>query len=268
MAFGPLASSIRTFIAWHDSSGDQVQEHDLKHLETLLQVLEQKIKDYAEFPEPAPLPPEAPTPPLMSGNSRESIAARKKYSTELMKYRMAMDRWRRQMAAWHARQDAAELKLKSVDSERRILENRRNELEGYFLRGGWPSIIELNWYILPPGFWPRSSVEVTRIFPRINRDKYRPERISNAFDIGPFEVGRGRGDFDQYLCFRYKFTSRVLLESADEGNAAYLLIGDWQKLSRLTKHDLITGHQSEHVRIVHRQDSHWRADILNALQHG
>ena len=266
MEFGALASCIRDFFEWHQKSGKQVAEDVLNDLEDLLNVLELKIKPAEEFIEPAPAPPKEPSPPRPSAaNAREARTEWRKHSMNLARHRLSMDEWRRELAEWPLRKQAAESLNRSTESERRILDNRRKDLEELFARGGLP-IIDLGWEILPPGFWPYSIDQVNRLFSPLQTDTHRPERIEHAQALHPFEVGRGRGEFERYLCFRYQFTSRVLLESPDDGNAAYILLGDWRTLSRLSKHELLTRYDSEIIRIIHRDDSHWRSNIFNALQ--
>jgi len=265
MTFGALASCIRDFFEWQQKSGKQVAEDALNHLEVLLKVLELKIQPIQEFLEPVPATPIEPPPPRPSANAREASAGWRKHFKNLARHRLSIDEWRRDMANWQLRRQAAENCRKSIESERRILENRRKDLDELIARGGLP-IIDLGWYILPPGFWPHSTAQVNRLFSPLNTDTHRPERLVHAQEINPFEVGRGRGEFERYLCFRYRFTSRVLLESADDGNAAYILLGDWRTLSRLSKHELLTRYDSEIIRIIHREDSHWRSHIFKALQ--
>jgi len=156
---------------------------------------------------------------------------------------------------------------REINDESRIYYGRKNDIQRLLNRGGWPSITKLNWYILPPGLWPTSIEEVERVLPRKSGLGYCPDRILNAESLKPFEIGRGNGDFERYFCFRYKFTSKVLLESADDGNAAYILRGDWKALSRKSKYELINFHSSDIERVLHRDDSPWRSLIKTALTH-
>jgi hypothetical protein len=259
-SFAEIASCIRDFIEWHEKNNKRVEESELIQLNKLSEVLSTKRRIFPSELEDAPLlVGEKPTLPTLPKKGAKRKAALAKHHS-LHQAWLALNR---QNAIRFRRMECLK---REINDETRIYDGRKRDIIRLIIRGGWPSISIMNWYILPPGFWPTSTEEVERVLPRKSGVGYCPDRILHAESLKPFEIGRGNGDFERYFCFRYEFTSKVLLESADDGNAAYILGGDWKALSRKTKYELIQFHSSDIERVFHRYDSPWRSNIKNALK--
>ena len=80
--------------------------------------------------------------------------------------------------------------------------------------------------------------------------RLEPERIEKAHSLGPKMWWEGLGGFDGYVVFEYPNTNGVLLESGLYGHAIYVLGPDWQRLSRLSKQEVLKDPSTR--RIVHR----------------
>jgi hypothetical protein len=89
--------------------------------------------------------------------------------------------------------------------------------------------------------------------------------LISAVNLSPFEIVRGESEFNEYLCFRFRNNNKVLLESPYEGNAAYVLRGDWELLSRKTKYELLNIYSEFCDRIIHGQSGNWKYEIKRSL---
>jgi hypothetical protein len=245
-------------------SSEQIPDEVMRLWERLIGVLEAKIGERVEW-EPYPsLPPTEPEYPAGQNQKakRKRRAIREAYQQELIEFQFAKTKWLK------SRRSQAECITinKAVDSRTQIVSNRRKQMDEFKKSDGWPPALRLNWSILPPGRWPKSSEGVRAVL-RDEIDKiYRPERILHAQSLRPVAVWRGLGDdFDRYLAFEFETTESVLLESPDEGNAAYVLTKNWKRLSRMTKGELIFFHSADMERIIHRHDSDWMGAIERAV---
>jgi hypothetical protein len=72
----------------------------------------------------------------------------------------------------------------------------------------------------------------------------------------------GRAGIDGYLIFGYPDKGRYVLESLDYGNATYVFGEDWQRLSQLTKREIIAD-DLHLARVIHREG--WAAEISEIL---
>ncbi|MDC0275411.1 hypothetical protein OAL00_00590 [Verrucomicrobiales bacterium] len=130
-----------------------------------------------------------------------------------------------------------------------------------------PAVQDLNWVMLPGGesIWSRisrSTQAIQRRYPAKQLDASRLEKIAA---LCPDEVYQGKHEFDGYFVFLFHRVSRAVLECPWVGNAIYVIHGDWRKLSRLTKSDLLSRHQHEVRRIIHRESGNWYSDLKRSL---
>lgn len=112
----------------------------------------------------------------------------------------------------------------------------------------------LNWKILPEGQYPFTKLqellkdelakvkEGNRSF--VNR---RLERI-NSFN--PEFTAIGQGGFSGYVIFGFPKKKIYVLESILYGNATYVLGEDWERISKLTKAEILDGSLHEY-RVIH-----------------
>ena len=73
----------------------------------------------------------------------------------------------------------------------------------------------------------------------------------------------GKGGFGGYFVFGFPKLDIFILESIYLGNATYVFGDDWQRLSQLTKADILNG-QLHKERVIHR--SGWKERIQQLLE--
>jgi len=125
---------------------------------------------------------------------------------------------------------------------------------------------QLNWKILPQGRHPFSEVreqlknELARV-KEGNRSfvDHRLERI-NSFE--PEFTAVGQGGFSGYVIFGFPEKNIYVLESILYGNATYVLGDDWEKISRLSKAEILNDNLHKE-RIIHLRK--WFEEIRKLL---
>lgn len=118
-----------------------------------------------------------------------------------------------------------------------------------------PEIHRKNWSVLPPGEYP-----FDKIVDRINNDlrivrnrnhiviKHRIQQINDA---NPNFIAFGNAGFTGYWIFGFPNINTYVLESIYPNNATYILANDWERISRLSKSEILRN--DLHVaRIAHR----------------
>jgi hypothetical protein len=127
-------------------------------------------------------------------------------------------------------------------------------------------IRRLNWRVLPPGRypWERMKVEVD---PLIRQAGDRKEgvvrhRIEKIAGHGPEFVAIGTAGFLGYLIFGFPAKNTYVLESVFTGNATYVFEENWERLSQLTKAEILVG-GFQKDRIIHREG--WDQRIIRLL---
>lgn len=263
MRFAELSQSL---LRLHQSAcdlGREVPAVVLLKWEKLIEILEQKIGSPVVW-EPYPTaPPQRPELP-----SDKSRRARKKRRALLEAYEKDLAAFNQSKTEWYqGRMPQSECIRINREREdlKQIAANRRKELVAFRDGDDSPRTRSLKWELLPRGRWPRNVISAEGVFPAMPQKNQCPERLLHAHELRPVNVYRGIGDFERYCAFEYSTTSRVLLESPDDGNAAYILKRNWKFLSRLTKCELSTLHIQDVVRVIHRSDSNWRFSIRRAL---
>ena len=124
----------------------------------------------------------------------------------------------------------------------------------------------LNWTILPPGKYPWKKVhkvvgEKIQLAPLGNRPIIR-DRIETISKFSPDFVALGNGGFNGYMVFGFEEKNIYVLESIYNGNATYIFDKDWQRFSKLTKQEILTGKLQSH-RFIHRDG--WKEHINTLL---
>ena len=66
------------------------------------------------------------------------------------------------------------------------------------------------------------------------------------------------------MLFKFGNLRRVLLECPIEGNATYILIGDWRQMAFETKADLRRRFENRYIKVVHKGG--WLGQIWAALR--
>ncbi|MGM3305370.1 hypothetical protein ACSQ6I_05165 [Anabaena sp. WFMT] len=124
----------------------------------------------------------------------------------------------------------------------------------------------LNWTILKSGQYPWSKLrqEVKKIIENAPRGKHRiiEDRIETINKYVPDFFAVGRAGFSGYIVFGFSSQNLFVLESIQFGNATYILGDNWERLSLLSKAEILNDslHQE---RIVHRIG--WHSKIRTLL---
>jgi hypothetical protein len=67
-----------------------------------------------------------------------------------------------------------------------------------------------------------------------------------------------------YAVYEFPYTKRIVMECPIEGNATYILWGDWQNKVQLTKGELRHRYPNQYIRVIHQGD--WIEDVGRALK--
>lgn len=119
------------------------------------------------------------------------------------------------------------------------------------------AVRRVNWEILPPGEYPWTRVrarlrEIIDQQPPGNRPVIWSRIEAVAALPGREFVAIGRGGFRGYVIFAFPQQGYYICENIEYGNATYAFGEDWERLSQLTKKEILDGNLHEH-RLVHRQ---------------
>ncbi len=115
-------------------------------------------------------------------------------------------------------------------------------------------IKSLNWKILPKGARPFAELE-GHLKQALNRVKqgnrsFVDHRLDRLNSYKPEFTAIGQGGFTGYVVFGYPKKNIYVLESILYGNATYVLGNDWEKISKLTKAEILND-QLHKERIIH-----------------
>lgn len=124
----------------------------------------------------------------------------------------------------------------------------------------------LNWEILPPGKQPWERVKKS-VAPIIERAKKGNQgvilrRLEFMHRAAPEIIAQGRGGFSGYIVFGFPRKNLFVLESLYYGNATYVFRENWEKLSQLTKAEILSGNLQT-ARIVHQPG--WEKEVRRLL---
>ena len=125
----------------------------------------------------------------------------------------------------------------------------------------------LPFILLPPG--TSDMQHVLDYYRGLSRDFLAGRRIDwsrleKIESLGPNRRRIGRDSKIGYVLFEFPYSDRVVLECPIEGNATYILWGDWERMARLTKAEIRRDFPQQHVRVVHRGD--WFHRIRRAVR--
>lgn len=135
-----------------------------------------------------------------------------------------------------------------------------------------PALVDIpvkrvNWLILPKGEYPwDKTAEILKEFTG-NKGKgikrVIEHRVKTISEYRPSNIIIGRGGFRGYWIFEFEDKSLYLLESLYYGDATYILGSDWEKISQLTKSEIINNNLHK-GRYVHTEG--WEKTVDNILR--
>ncbi|QTH70381.1 hypothetical protein [Pseudoalteromonas xiamenensis] len=121
---------------------------------------------------------------------------------------------------------------------------------------------KVNWELLPQGtvLSQLGERDIEKLTTRKSKkkDSVCKYRLSTIESYAPDFVAIGNGGFQGYIVYGFKQHGIFVLESMVRNNATYILNGDWQKISQLSKRDILD--QSLHEeRIIHNES--WSTNL-------
>lgn len=78
----------------------------------------------------------------------------------------------------------------------------------------------------------------------------------------PDFLATGRAGFSGYFVYGFKYQNVYVLESMEFDNATYVFNSEWEKISQLTKSQIINS-DLPHKRIIHNKK--WNLSVVNAI---
>ena len=129
-------------------------------------------------------------------------------------------------------------------------------------------IIRLSWEILPKGEYPFEE-RLKQLQPILNRLKPRNRHvIENRLEIlhgyKPDYIAVGINGFSGYTIFAYNKKNLYVFESTQPDNATYIFDGDWERISSMTKKEVLD-ESLQKARIIHLHKS-WYKEIHKLLK--
>lgn len=124
----------------------------------------------------------------------------------------------------------------------------------------------LNWELLPRGQrpWQEALPALNTLIsqaPRGNQPVIRA-RFETIGAHQPEFIAVGNGGFDGYVVFGFPARNLYVLESRETDNATYILGTDWERVSTMTKAEILAEDAYQH-RLIHRR--YWFQQLNNLL---
>ena len=122
----------------------------------------------------------------------------------------------------------------------------------------------INWEILPPG---EREGNVARILAGVNTSDPRVRaQVLDRYDflqrLRPRNFVKGVSGFQRYFGAQFA-DDLVVFENVEYGNAAYLMFEDWQRLSQMSRTELLSSRTDGFVRIPHTKT--WKARVRHEI---
>jgi hypothetical protein len=127
------------------------------------------------------------------------------------------------------------------------------------------NVKKLSWEILPPGEHPFHEIieHWEKLQKRNSKLCVDLERLKRINELEPTEIYCGLGEFYGYYVFHFKEMDKAILECAFVGNATYVMRGDWESYSRLSKAELLKNHRENVDRVIH--SGNWLSKVKRLL---
>lgn len=128
-----------------------------------------------------------------------------------------------------------------------------------------PEVKRLDWTILPEGeeIWTKAHEYVDLVVrPAKNRKSITHERINILKKLSLQLIAIGNAGFNGYMVFRHDGTNLFFMENPRINNATYVFDANWEKLSMLTKGEIISN-KYFYDRIIHSLK--WEENVISLL---
>lgn len=129
------------------------------------------------------------------------------------------------------------------------------------------STLQVDWEILPVGDKEEAIKQVkARLNPTPKEAKVIEERMDLLLALHPINLIAGKSGFARYVGALYN-DELVVFENIRYGNAIYIMFNEWQRLSRMSRLDLINS-EEKFERIVHANNWEYRVrSIVNEYRY-
>jgi len=127
-------------------------------------------------------------------------------------------------------------------------------------------IVKLSFRLLPHGKWDiATAVEHYRLEAGrwLGARQFQVDRLHDLQKLQPTKCYVGSDMWRGYLLFEFPWSQSVVLECPIEGNATYVLAGDWNRMVKVTKGHLQAQFSKSVTKVVHKGD--WLVRIYEAL---
>ena len=125
----------------------------------------------------------------------------------------------------------------------------------------------VNWDILPPGKYPWEKVRETLKDITKGSSTTQSEQMVRSCEIihkrNPDFVAYGRAGFRGYAVFGFTSKNLYILESVIPNNATYVLQNDWERISQLTKAEILS-EELHKARIIHSES--WEKNFNKIME--
>lgn len=129
-----------------------------------------------------------------------------------------------------------------------------------------PKLKRLAWGVLPSGKypWAESKGVINKAASKLDRKgrEVVEHRMRVISKLNPNFLATGRAGFSGCFVYEFEGPNVYVLESVYLDNATYIFDSNWEKLSGLTKNEIING-SIPHKRIVHSQ--RWSVEVGRAI---
>jgi hypothetical protein len=133
-----------------------------------------------------------------------------------------------------------------------------------------PPTEHLPFELLPPGESLTTDL-INRVLNNLSRRSpggwqasIDPSRLTNLLSLNPSKCYVGTRDWMGYVLFEFEPGEKVVLECPIEGNATYILSGEWRELVGCSKSHLREYYPERTVRVIHKGD--WLGRVQQALR--
>ncbi|WHY73439.1 hypothetical protein [Fictibacillus enclensis] len=127
--------------------------------------------------------------------------------------------------------------------------------------------IKLRWEVLPKGEIPWEQKEeyinkIVSLSPKGEKSIIK-DRLIEVEKLNPDFRAYGLHGYRGYVIYGFENKKTYLFESAFYGNATYIIEGDWESISRLSKAEIIKSNLCK-SRLIHQKN--WKENLKKAIQ--
>ncbi len=148
--------------------------------------------------------------------------------------------------------------FEEIDSDleysRLVIENLKKSRDRIFAGSRQKMIVkEIFWDLLPQGEWKTEGLIKTFKGYGWSKDEFDESRLTQIIKLlKPTICFIGKEKFQGYVVFGFDSTEKVVMECPKYGNAIYIIKGDWQEITKLSKWE---ARQLPQVKVIRHSDS-------------